>query len=125
MSVSEWTGKVFRLRRLPSRISSPSEAAHLLSHALDITAEDIIVYSLAKSSEKWEQPASKVATLGLRTLPECIRNSAGREEWEVPVPGEARAHKLILDTHFEGLTVLNDVDPRNHQVEYVPSYISM
>ncbi|KAL7895514.1 hypothetical protein HDV64DRAFT_95259 [Trichoderma sp. TUCIM 5745] len=116
MSASDWTQKVFRLRRLPSSISSREGVVSLLSETLGLPLDHIIVYSLAKTSNQWE-PMSKVATVQFKSIPSDLRTKD--TEWTFPIPGSLRNEVLILNSHFEGMTVLNDVDTRNHHADCI------
>lgn len=64
-----WVRQVFRLRDLPNSVGSPDDVARLLSTALGIPADQVIVYSVARTSNVWEKPPSKVATLRLKNFP--------------------------------------------------------
>ncbi|KAI9167908.1 Protein SERAC1 [Paramyrothecium foliicola] len=122
MSESDWTRQVFRLRKLPNRVSSLAEAAGLASAALNIAADHVIVYSLAKTSDHWEVPPTKVATLQLKGVPDCLRARMMDREWNIAVPQAPLAPPsdvLILDTHFEGMTSLSDVDPGKHSIDCI------
>lgn len=114
MGASDWTQKVFRLRGLPSSISNREGVVSLLSEALGLPLDHIIVYSLAKTSNQWE-PLSKVATIQLKSIPSGFGTKG--TEWIFPVPGSLRNEVLILDSHFEGMTVLNEVETKNHYAE--------
>lgn len=116
MTGVDWLQKVYRLRKLPNWISSHEEVAQIVSKALRIAPEDVVIYSLARTSDKWENPPSKVGTLQLRALPELLRGDPKLDEWEVLI-SQQNGDKLILDTHFRGLTVLNDVEPIKHHSE--------
>lgn len=111
------TRTVFRLRKLPSRICSPNEVAGLLSAALHLSAHQVIVYSLAKTLDKWEEQPSRVATLQLKAVPICLQNAMDDDEWAITLEGYPLWDVLILDTHFKGMTALNDVDPARHRAE--------
>ncbi|KAH7304158.1 hypothetical protein B0I35DRAFT_484642 [Stachybotrys elegans] len=113
MPSSDWSSKVYRLRKLPTCVSSPQEAARLLGEALAIDPELIVVCSLAKTADSWETVPSRVATVQLKTLPQRLREQPECDEWELA------SHKLILDTHFRGLTALNDVDPNKHHSDCI------
>lgn len=120
MDESDWIRKVFRLSQIPHRVSDRPEAAELLAAALDIPADQIVVYSLATTCVRWETPPSKVATLQLKSIPVCLRNKLTDKEWPIPVRGAPPSEGLLLlDTHFQGMTVLNDVAAANHHAEYV------
>jgi hypothetical protein len=119
MPNKDWSRPVFRLRKIPNRISELAEAAQLLGDALAVPFNTIIIFSLAETSDRYEIPPSKVATLQLTSVPSCITNDPHCDEWEVPIPGGSHSDVLLLDTHFQGLTALNDVDPAKHRVECV------
>lgn len=95
------------------------EAASLISTALGIPLDNTVIRSLATASNQWESPPSKIVTLQLNSIPGWLQDdSRERQEWEISFT-EAPAGKLILDAHFEGLTVLNDVDRQLHRTEYI------
>lgn len=119
MASPAWTDKVFRLRRLPHYVTDAFEAASLISTALGIPLDDTVIRSLATTSNQWESPPSKIVTLQLNSIPGWLQyDSRERQEWEISFP-EAPGGRLILDAHFEGLAVLNDVDREFHHTEYV------
>ena len=124
--------KVFRLRQLPSWASTRTAARRLISRALDLASDHVALYSIAQSSDTWEAEPTWVATVQLKKLPSLIKESREATEWEIRVsardpardPGSPNTGRdenpiLILDSHFEGMTVLNDVDPATHYAEYV------
>jgi len=126
--------KVFRLRQLPSWASTRTAARRLISRALDLASDHVALYSIAQSSDTWEAEPTWVATVQLKKLPSLIKESREATEWEIRVsardpardPGSPNTGRdenpiLILDSHFEGMTVLNDVDPAIHRAEYVPT----
>jgi len=121
--------KVFRLRQLPNWACTRATAADVIRRALDLPADHVTVCSVAKTSDIWEAPPTRVATLQLRSLPSLVRESREAKEWSFPIPAKSTHASsetssdedavLILDSHFEGMTVLNDVDPATHYAEYV------
>ncbi|KAL1874856.1 hypothetical protein Daus18300_003397 [Diaporthe australafricana] len=124
MSESDWSRQVFRLRKLPSHVCSLAEAARLVSSSLNVTTDQAIIYSLAKTSNHWEVPPSKVATLRFRSVPACLLDHVRDRQWNIPMPPAAfppptGSDVLILDTHFEGMTTLNDVDPGQHSADCI------
>ncbi|KAK3319651.1 hypothetical protein B0T19DRAFT_270056 [Cercophora scortea] len=119
MDSLEWTRRVFRLRMIPNRVSSPADAATLLSKVLGITTDQIIVYSLAITPNNWESPPSRIATLRFKLVPPSLRDCMTQSEWRVSLPGAGHGDDLILDTHFQGMTTLNDVDPARHSVDCI------
>ncbi|KAK5989024.1 hypothetical protein PT974_10522 [Cladobotryum mycophilum] len=116
MSVSDRIPKVFRLRKLPNHVSTPHHVAHLLNQALGIAADHVTIQSIARTSDRWEASPSKVATLQFKSIPECLHPQ--RQEWEIAL-SDPPEHKIILDTHFEGFTVLNDVAPSQHHADLI------
>jgi len=122
MSAQDWRRTVFRLRRLPNTLSTPADVASLLSGILGLPSDDVAVYSVAKTCDIWEVPPSKVATLQFRTLPACLKDRLADNEWLLPTPqdkGDGTAEVLILDTHFEGLTVLYDPIHTQHSADCI------
>jgi aminopeptidase-like protein len=119
MTAQGWDRKVFRLRKLPSHISSLAETANILSRALSLPIDDIVVYSIGRTTDIWEVPPFKVATLQLKSIPTFLRDRLAENEWSIPTTSNLPIDDLLLDTHFEGLTALNDVDPAKHSAEYV------
>lgn len=116
MTASSWTQKVFRLRGLPSSISSPKDAARLLGETLGLPPDNITVYSLAKTSNQWG-PMSKMATVQFKDIPPTLDSETSITEWRIPIRESPHNEVLILDTQFEGMTVLNDVETANHRAE--------
>ncbi|KAJ8119550.1 hypothetical protein ONZ43_g3523 [Nemania bipapillata] len=49
--------------------------------------------------------------------PALLLDQADRQEWELPVRG--LEEPLILDTHFLGLTPLNDIQSENHEFDCI------
>ncbi|KAK7228386.1 hypothetical protein V2G26_000556 [Clonostachys chloroleuca] len=112
------------LRQRHDSGSSSSRLAHewlpsLISTALGIPLDNTVIRSLATASNQWESPPSKIVTLQLNSIPGWLQDdSRERQEWEISFT-EAPAGKLILDAHFEGLTVLNDVDRQLHRTDCI------
>ena len=112
----QWSRIVFRLRGLPNGIQTLDAAANFISGTLgDTPADSIRVFSLATTLSLHERPPSKVATVMFSTAPTIVALGYAKNEWAIP-PGEG---SLILDTHFHGMTPLNDVSPPDHLHEYV------
>ena len=104
-----WSGTVFRVRGLPNSVSSPKDVASLLSLSLgDIPSHSIQVYSSAITLVTWESPPSRVATVMFQACPSLIQNIPKATEWSILAKGYPGID-LILDTHFLGMTPLNDV----------------
>ncbi|CAH0043437.1 unnamed protein product [Clonostachys solani] len=112
----EWARRVFRLRGLPNRVGDRSDVSQLLSQVVGIPEERIEVCSLAKTCNNWEPLPSKVATIRLHVIPDCLSSASHLDQWEFPL-AEEPDQRLILDTHFQGLTALNDVKPEDHHTD--------
>jgi len=113
------TKTVFRVRGLPNEVKSRTDAANLVSRMLCLSApNDVIVFSLATTLDYWEKPPSRVATLRLRVPPSAFGTPVRPGEWKLDAANEVR---LTIDTHFLGLTPLNDVDESRHDLEYIES----
>lgn len=112
---------VFRLRKCPSDIDSRALRI-LLSEALgDISAQDVQIQSLA--GDYGVCSTTKTATLMFRKLPDLIKNQPKQAQWRISVDGVVESsdgsteNGLLLNTHFQGLTPLNDVEPCKHEFE--------
>ncbi|RWA11742.1 hypothetical protein EKO27_g3362 [Xylaria grammica] len=109
--------KTFRLRCCPADADT-DRCVELLSTAFaDIEPEGIRIRSLAANLDPWERPPTKVATLTFRITPILLREPSGRSEWILPVAG--LKEPLILDSHFLGLTPLNDVQDETHEFDCI------
>lgn len=92
----------FRLRGCPAAVHEAGLRERLSQIWGDVTAENIRIHSLALDT--WGT-ATKTATLTFTKVPSSIQTQIRKEEWLVE--GD---DGLILDTHFLGLTPLNDVE---------------
>ncbi|GKZ21143.1 hypothetical protein AbraIFM66951_008668 [Aspergillus brasiliensis] len=99
---------VFRLRQLPETVETPADVAELLSKRLRVTEGEITVRSLAQSLEHWENPRTKVATVMFKVCPSPVLERPDAKEWYIDGMSHDLNDRLILDTHFLGLTPLND-----------------
>lgn len=102
--------RTFRLRQIPTGLDRLN-VAKLLQNALEIGASDVKIHSLAQSVNVWAP--SQTATLMLSATPKLEQMLSKGDEWSIPVAN--LQHDLILDTHFRGLTALNE--PKNHTTE--------
>ena len=116
MALSSTT--VFRVRGLPSNLSLTSISG-IIERAL-CTPSDVTGLSITSLAEDIYQPREQVATLSfLKCLPEIFIATAASNEWPVHLldadydPTTIRSRTLTFDTHFRGLTVLNN--PVNHE----------
>lgn len=111
--MSNPTNKVFRLSRCPAA-ADETTLATLLSNALgDVGPTDIRVQSLARSHGL--DGTSNTATLMFKKMPFLLRDWPHRTSWRIDLndaaplrDDELRGETLVLDTHFEGFTPLND-----------------
>ncbi|KAI9148085.1 DNA repair protein RAD5B [Paramyrothecium foliicola] len=105
--------KVHGVRNIPST-SNLDSAAQLLSSLLNgYPVCDIRVFSLASSLRVYENPRSKIATVMFRVLPSIVQLNKNADEWHIAAAASASG-VVILDTHFMGMTPLNDVSPAGH-----------
>lgn len=110
-----WLKKVFRVQDLPNNISTCQEAAKFIARCLSNNGREtgVKVYSVATTLEYWETPLSKVATAQLdeSIWPSAKAKSKLPEQWE--------AGCIRLDTHFLGMTPLNDVESSKHKFDCI------
>ena len=111
MAVSSTT--VFRVRGLPSNLSL-EDISGIIERSVRMPSEASGL-SITSLAEDFYQPAEQVATLSfLGTLPEFFITAVASNEWTVDLfgadydPTISRNRTLRFDTHFRGLTVLND-----------------
>ena len=112
--------KVFRVRNLPAQLEGNAASAVFITDLIDgLTPEDIGVWSLA--SEKvfipGERQPRKVATVTFKTDPRLKSDQPEPSEWQLQDPNLQEA--VIVDTHFRGITPLNDVDSNDYEYELV------
>jgi hypothetical protein len=81
----------------------------------DIDSRDVRIRSLATALNPSSE--TKTATLTFAKLPSAVRSQLKRGEWKLEYDG--LGDSLILDSHFLGLTPLNDVKAQNHKYKYV------
>jgi hypothetical protein len=116
-SSGDWARTVFRLRGLPDTVDSLEGAAHTMHAQLDgISIASIRILSLATALTFGETliPPSKVATLMFSSPPSLVLNRSDANEWAVDQDPDC---DLVLDTHFMGMTPLNDVKDADHVAE--------
>ena len=108
--------RVFRLRRIPNSVKCHEEVSQIFSFNVPgIARENIRVCSLATSLRPWEALPSRVATLMFRGPLPFLNRDGDDSECTFPIDG--CTDSLILDSHFLGMTPLNDVAPNLHQAE--------
>ncbi|KAI1655243.1 hypothetical protein F4813DRAFT_368207 [Daldinia decipiens] len=109
--------KVYRLRNLPGHVDRQS-AAELVSAFIEgALPQDIRISSLAYAVDPWERPPTKTATLTFEKGDPTSLFNSNNGEWIFMNP--ALAKPLILDSHFRGLTPLNEIAPENHQYDCI------
>ncbi|KAL4879458.1 hypothetical protein BJY04DRAFT_220054 [Aspergillus karnatakaensis] len=109
-----WSKTVFRLRELPNTVETTGDVASLVSQKLgDISHEHVLVCSLATSLKPYEDPPSRVATVMFTVPPSKITlHDQDKQEWHIPLEDNAyMCSYLIFDTHFLGMTPMNDAKP--------------
>lgn len=119
MSAREWPSVVFRLQNIPNGVTHKSEAASLVAGALGLAIDQVTICSLARTFNFFELESSQVATIQLKSVPAVVQRNPSEKQWTFPLPNAASGEPLLLDTHFKGMTVLNDVDASLHRAEYV------
>ncbi|KAI0100545.1 hypothetical protein GGR51DRAFT_532387 [Nemania sp. FL0031] len=111
---------VFRLRGLPHSVKTIDGVTNLIAKSLgDISVHDIRVFSLATNLSFGDNSPSRVATLMFLTWPLIVRDSQDKNEWEIPIHIHDSGHCLVLDTHFEGITSMNDVEHLSHKYDCI------
>lgn len=130
MTVS--TNKVFRLSRCPGDVDETT-LAFMLSNAFgDIVATDILIKSLARGHGL--DNTSRTATLMFKKLPSLLQDSPDKTSWRIDLNGilslggdrtGTEALYVVLDTHFEGFTPLNDAKGDDEAIEYVLSALTI
>ncbi|GAW20388.1 hypothetical protein ANO14919_098940 [Xylariales sp. No.14919] len=53
------------------------------------------------------------------TIPSLLRDYGSNSEWEITIHTPEPGNFLLLDTHFNGMTTLNDVDPLSHRYDCI------
>lgn len=105
--------QVYRVRQLPLHLENRGAiAAFLATIAPALGAVDNIrVFSLAQ-----EKANSKTATISFKTLPAIFDNDKQQWTLQAEVLG---IRNIIVDTHFQDFTVLNEPQHHLHTVEWV------
>ena len=105
----------FRLRGCPVTTNERALCDQLSQAFADITPNDIRIQSLATTLDRLETPPTKTATLSFAKLPSVVEKQLKKGEWKITSHGPEGS--LILDTHFLGMTPLNDVEAQTHNFE--------
>lgn len=94
-------------------------AARAFNHP-DIAPGDVTVHTLATTTELWGEARRGVATLSIATRAIFTNRSTapdGSYDWTAQPANSS--NRLLIDTHFRGLTVLNDVPPAEHRFDCI------
>lgn len=120
----KWQTTVFRVQGLPNEVRDVHGVASLLSARLDdLPVSSIRVYSLATAlhvSYSRNPSRTKVATVMFEKVPLVVQKAPAQEEWQLPVRSHNHIDAVSLDTHFSGMTPLNDAGTE-YSFEYVSS----
>ncbi|KAI1126995.1 hypothetical protein F5Y10DRAFT_278419 [Nemania abortiva] len=105
---------VYRVRRLPEEVVSCIEAASFLGTALHLPSSDVHICSLATVTPSPWSPATRTATAMFETVPQVIHDEPSSDEWVFRHFDTKKT--MLLDSHFRGLTPLNDIiAPHKHE----------
>ncbi|BCS05868.1 hypothetical protein ALUC_10249S [Aspergillus luchuensis] len=107
--MKELARRVFRVSGLPGTLEAPEDIVELLSNRLGVREKAITVRSLARSLGDHENPPTTVATVMFNACLRRIDGNQDGDEWHIdPLDHNLDRRRYILDTHFRGLTPLND-----------------
>ena len=111
----------YRISQIPEVISR-DQLPHLLSSIQDLqppkyanTLNNIMIHSLA--SRVGLSNPTKTATVTFREIPSILLDK--RTQWTCTFVHMGNSGTLVIDTHFDGFTVLNEVEEENYVLEYV------
>lgn len=114
---------VFRLRGCPTDLGERSLKDLLSNILVDIAPDEINIQSLAQGHGL--DIMSRTATLMFNKIPTYVSDRKDQTSWRLNVNAahisqdRQQSYKaLVLDTHFEGFTPLNDVEDDTEAVEY-------
>lgn len=62
---------------------------------------------------------SRTATMQMKSVPACLQHALADNEWTLPIVGGSPSDVLVLDTHFEGMTILSDPPPSQHYADCI------
>ena len=109
---SAWT---YRLRGCPASVTQATLRNRLAQAFGDVAENEIHIQSLANTLHPWGSLPTKTATLRFARLPTLLSTPPGETEWIIQ--GHGLDGALILDTHFLGLTPLNEINAEQHHFE--------
>jgi hypothetical protein len=103
----------YRLRGCPATADEVALREGLARAFDDVAPDDIHIRSLAL--DLLGTPPTKIATLQFEKMPSIIETQATKGEWKIE--GHNLSGTLLLDTHFLGLTPLNEIKAQEHHFE--------
>lgn len=106
----------YRVRQIPAHIER-HELPGLLRRILAYpgAVDEIGVHSLASEIDSIAGTPTKVATVTFSQCPPIF--SPDKHQWLIDRATSGFPENVIIDTHFLGFTVLNELDPRDHRAE--------
>ncbi|KAK1751162.1 hypothetical protein QBC47DRAFT_392355 [Echria macrotheca] len=119
MAVDGWSQLTFRLRKIPGHLTTTAEVTSLLSAFTGLPKSQIVAFSVATACDALRDPPTKVATVRFLASPDSIKRKTPVREGEWRLTRSSGAGELLLDSHFEGLTPLNDVATSEHMIDCI------
>lgn len=114
--MSSSKAKTYRIRQLPCILAYPRQVASFLSSVVPgLLAEDVRVFSLARNLNPLEIPATKIATVMFHRVPPTF--DTDDSEWVIAGQPAGLVRDILVDTHFQGFTPLNEVPEDEHDME--------
>ena len=108
----------YRVSQIPSDITREQIPRFLSScEALQgsdkaYPSDNVLVHSLA--SFAGQRKSTKTATVSFQEAPpRLLKNS----QWSIPFNHNGRDGSIVLDTQFEGFTVMNEINAEDHVLE--------
>ena len=114
VAMASTSALTYRLRGCPATADEAALRGGLAQALGDVRPEDIYIQSLATAIGSWERSPTKTATLRFAKLPSVVGIQTTKE-WKIE--GHGLHGTLILDTHFLGLTPLNETQAHEHRFE--------
>ena len=107
--------RTYRVRKLPPSVNKEDVAALLSRFPGFGSAECVRVHSIASSLHSWDPRPMKVATVTFTHPPEAFDD--GKDQCVLEGHIVDLDQNIIVDCHFLGFTLLNQVDPQKHVLE--------
>ena len=102
--------RTYRVQHVPAVIEQ-HQLASILATALDYSATNIEICSLAPSLSPHEQSRYNVATVAFKDTPAVLDTDG--PQWTISIPGLGKIHELVFDVDFLGFTPLNNIQDRD------------